>query len=87
MKWALNKGKAAIFAGTGLGKTFMQCEWANQVVQYTNGKVLILAPLAVSTQTVREAKKLGIDVHLIVEQSDVRGVLTSRTMRKWTNLI
>lgn len=73
VKWALKKGKAAIFAGTGLGKTFMQCEWANQVVKHTGGKVLILAPLAVSTQTVREAKKLGIDVHLIVEQSDVLG--------------
>ena len=59
---ALNKGKFAIFADTGLGKTLMQLEWANQVVKKTNKPVLILAPLAVTTQTIEEGVKFGIKV-------------------------
>lgn len=58
VKWALQKGRAAIFADCGLGKSFMQLEWAKQVP----GKTLILAPLAVAPQTVREGVKLGIEV-------------------------
>jgi hypothetical protein len=42
VRWALKKGKAAIFAGTGLGKTIMQAEWAKQVCNYTNGNVFNL---------------------------------------------
>ena len=56
--WALRKGRAAIFADCGLGKTLMQLEWATQVP----GRVLILAPLAVATQTVREGEKFGVTV-------------------------
>ena len=59
--WALLKGKAAIFADCGLGKTPMQLVWAENVVRKTNGKVLILTPLAVGAQTLREAEKFGID--------------------------
>lgn len=70
--WALRKGRAAIFANTGLGKTLMQSEWARQVNKKTGGKVLILAPLAVSKQTVREARKIGLDITLCREQSDCR---------------
>ncbi len=62
VRWALNKGKAAVFAGTGLGKTYMQLEWANQVCKHTDGNVLILAPLAVAQQTVHEGEKVGISV-------------------------
>lgn len=58
---ALRKGRFAIFADCGLGKTLMQLEWAYQVYIKTNKKVLILAPLAVVEQTKREAKKFGID--------------------------
>ena len=50
VRWALKKGKAAIFADCGLGKTIMQLEWANKVYEHTGRNVLILAPLAVSTQ-------------------------------------
>lgn len=57
--WALRKGRAALFADTGLGKTFMQLEWARLIGE----RVLILAPLSVARQTVREGVKLGIDVH------------------------
>lgn len=59
--WALQKGRSAIFADCGLGKTPMQLVWANEVAKKTNGRVLILTPLAVGPQTVREADKFGIE--------------------------
>jgi len=62
VKRALKSGKYAIFADCGLGKTLMQLEWANQVCKKTNGKVLILAPLAVVGQTIQEGVKFGIDM-------------------------
>lgn len=61
-KRALRAGKYAIFADCGLGKTLMQIEWANRVNKQTNKPVLILAPLAVSGQTIKEGKKFHIDV-------------------------
>ncbi|WP_026975855.1 DEAD/DEAH box helicase [Alicyclobacillus contaminans] len=72
VRWALKRGKAAIFAHTGLGKTLMQLEWANQVQRDSGGKVLILAPLAVSNQTAREAEKIDLTVHVCRDDSDVR---------------
>lgn len=60
-RWALRRGRAAIFAGTGLGKTLMQLTWADAVAKETNGRVLILTPLAVAQQTVAEAAKFGIE--------------------------
>lgn len=62
VRWACNRGRAAIFADTGLGKTFMQLAWAEQVCIHTSRPVLILAPLAVSDQTIEEGKKFGIRV-------------------------
>ena len=67
VKWAIGKGKACLFEDCGLGKTFQQLEWARLV----GGKCLILAPLAVSTQTVEEGKALGISVNLCETQDDV----------------
>jgi hypothetical protein len=61
VRWACRRGRAAIFADCGLGKTPMQLEWARQVCEHTGGKVLILAPLAVAAQTCREAVKFSID--------------------------
>lgn len=58
--WSLFKGKAGIFADCGLGKTPMQLTWAQNVVEHTNRPVLILTPLAVGGQTVREGEKFGI---------------------------
>jgi hypothetical protein len=58
--WAVRKGKAAIFADCGLGKTPMQLVWAQNIVERTNGNVLILTPLAVGHQTIREGEKFGI---------------------------
>lgn len=72
VRWALIKGKAAVFAGTGLGKTGIQLEWANQIHKKTGGDVLILAPLAVAQQTVREGLKFSITVNLCRSQEDVQ---------------
>lgn len=74
VRWALAKGRSAIFAACGLGKTFMQLEWAYQVCKHAGGesKILILAPLAVSSQTVREGEKFGVDVNICESQDDVK---------------
>lgn len=58
--WAVRKGRAAIFADTGLGKTLMQLSVAENIVRKTNRHVLLLTPLAVSHQTVKEAEKFGV---------------------------
>jgi len=58
--WALRKGRAAVFADTGLGKTAIQVEWAGHVSR--RGRVLILAPLAVAQQTVEEGRRFGVDM-------------------------
>lgn len=71
VKTALKKGRYAIFADCGLGKTLMQLEWANHVSRKESKPVLILAPLAVSGQTVAEAAKFGL--HCEKLQSDVFG--------------
>lgn len=63
VKTALFKGKFAFFFDCGLGKTFSQLEWAKQVINHTNKPVLILAPLAIVEQTIREGLKFGIDIY------------------------
>lgn len=69
VEWALRKGRAAIFADCGLGKTPMQLVWADQVARYTGSKVLILTPLAVSYQVVEEAEKFGLAAHRSIDGS------------------
>ena len=71
VEWACKRGKAAIFADTGLGKTAMQTEWARQVSEFTGGRVLIAAPLCVAQQTVEEAAKYGIHVQYIRSPADI----------------
>ncbi len=72
VKWAVKKGKSAIFADCGLGKSPIQLEWARHICQHTKGNVLILAPLAVSKQTQREGIKFGVEVNICRSQSDVK---------------
>ena len=62
VSWAVRRGRAAIFADTGLGKTLMQLSWADEVHRHTGGIVLILAPLAVSEQTIEQGATFGIEV-------------------------
>ena len=76
VRWALGRGRAALFADTGLGKTAMQVEWAAKVNQYLNRPVLILAPLSVAHQTVREAATFGREVRYHRRQpEDPQGII------------
>lgn len=63
LTWAIRKGRGAIFADCGLGKTPIYLAWAENVVRQTNKRVLIATPLSVSHQTVREGEKFGIECH------------------------
>jgi len=65
--WALRKGRAAVFADTGLGKTFMQLEWARLLRE----RALIVAPLSVARQTVREAEKIDVRVVYVRDKKAV----------------
>ena len=71
--WAVRRGRAAVFADTGLGKTIMQLSWADEVQSHTGGKVLVLAPLAVSEQTIEEGAKFGIEVQRVPHGQDIPG--------------
>jgi hypothetical protein len=62
VEWAIHQGRAALFADCGLGKTLMQLVWAENVVRYTGRPVLVVTPLAVTYQTLREAAKFGIEI-------------------------
>ncbi len=67
VKWAIKKGRCAVFADTGLGKTLMQLEWA----RILNVNTLIFAPLSVSRQTIREGKKINVNVTYIRNQDEI----------------
>ena len=68
--WALRRGRAALFAGTGLGKSLMELAWAQAIHRETGKDILHLAPLAVSTQLVREADKFGIPAITVAAQAE-----------------
>lgn len=68
VRWAVKKGRCAIFLDTGLGKTFCQLEWA----RILGGTSLIVAPLSVARQTIREAMKLGIAVNFAHDDDQLR---------------
>ncbi len=72
VRWAVKRGRAALFCDCGLGKSPMQLEWARLVCEHTGGNVLILAPLAVAAQTVREGEKFGIPVTHCHDAADIR---------------
>lgn len=68
VKWAIRKGRACIFAGTGMGKTIMQIEY----LRHLKGSRLIVAPLAVTGQTIREGLRLGVTIHPVRCADDYR---------------
>jgi DNA modification methylase len=76
--WALKRGKSAIFADCGLGKTLMQLEWARHIP----GRILILTPLAVAPQTVREGQKFGINVKYAHTMADAGEHITVTNYEK-----
>lgn len=61
VEFAVQKGRCALFEDCGLGKTVQFLTWAQNVIEHTNGRVLVLTPLAVAGQTLREAEKFGIE--------------------------
>lgn len=71
--WACKRGRAALFFDTGLGKTLAQLTWAEQVTKHTGLPVLVLAPLAVSHQTIREGEKFNISVYSASDNDDIKG--------------
>lgn len=82
IRFALERGKSAAFLDTGLGKSFIELEFARQCAEETGKPSLILTPLAVAGQMVREGKKFGIEARQIREQSDVGvGVMVSNYER------
>ena len=64
-RWAIETGRASLFEDCGLGKTLQQLVWAENVVRHTNKPVLLVTPLAVGQQTVREANKFGVDAERV----------------------
>ncbi len=79
---ACRVGRFCIWADCGMGKTAMQLEWAHQVHQHTGGNVLVLAPLAVAHQTVREGSKFGIPCAFAAAQADVQPGITITNYEK-----
>lgn len=77
VRTALKKGRYALFQDCGLGKTLQQLEWAHQVVAKTKQPVLILAPLAVSGQTIKEGEKFGIEVEKYSDQTEAGIYITN----------
>lgn len=71
--WSLRRGRSAIFADTGLGKTRMEIEWARQIQSHTGKAVLVLTPLAVAFQFQSEAQSIGLECRVVRDQSDVNG--------------
>ena len=76
VRWALRRGRAALFAGTGLGKSLMELSWGNAIHEATGHDVLLLTPLAVAAQMVREADKFGIPARQCRDQAEVRPGIT-----------
>lgn len=87
VKWALKKGRSAIFADCGLGKTLMQLEFANQIIKKYGAKVLILAPLAVASQTKEEGLKFDINVNICESQDDVKDGINITNYEKLSKFV
>lgn len=81
VEWAVVKGRAAVFADCGLGKTLVALTWAENVVRHTNKPVLILTPLAVSHQFVREAGKFGVEASRSTDGKPCRNITVTNYER------
>lgn len=83
-EWAIRRGRAALFEDCGLGKTVQYLVWAENIVRKTGGRVLIVCPLAVAAQTVREGQKFGIECTLSRDGKPYRiGVTNYESLHKF----
>ncbi len=80
LQWLLKVGNGLAAWKMGLGKTLLQVEWARLVYEKTNSPVLIVCPLAVGKQTIREAKKVGVDIEFVRSMDDARLASTPITI-------
>ncbi len=94
LEWSYQRDRCAIFADTGLGKALMQLYWARRINSLTDGNVLILAPLAVSRQTKREADKFHVmNVEAVREPSNAPIQITNYERlhlfqdREWAGIV
>lgn len=71
VRWALRKGRAALFENCGCGKSVQQLEWSKRINERTNKPVLILAPLSVTEQTKREGDKFGYEVNVVRQNTEI----------------
>lgn len=71
VKWAVQGGKRAIFAKFGLGKSVMQCEWMRLITKDRNGRGLVICPLGVRHEIVRDAKLVGLDLRFIRRDEEI----------------
>lgn len=76
VSWALRRGRSAVFAGTGLGKSLMELSWAHAIHTEAGGDVLIITPLAVAAQMAKEGEKFGITIRKCISQSEVTPGIT-----------
>lgn len=83
---SLKRGKAAIFADTGLGKARMGLIWANEVAKFADCNVLFLCPVAVGAQMIREAGKIGVVANIITSSADVQDGISICNYEKLHNL-
>ncbi len=82
--WAVRRGRAAVWADTGLGKTRIQVEWARLILAGRRG--LILAPLAVAAQTVREAARIGVEIAYVRDQAEADAAQTAVCITNYERL-
>jgi superfamily II DNA or RNA helicase len=72
VEFGLRTGSWGLFLDTGLGKTACELEWCRHAIEQSNGRALVLAPLAVGWQIVEEGKRWGYEARVVRQQSDVR---------------
>lgn len=87
VRWALAKGRAAVFTDCGTGKSLIELEFGNQVHRHTECDVLIVAPLSVVDQTRREGEKFGIPVNVCASQDDVKSGLNITNYEKLEHFV
>jgi hypothetical protein len=85
VSWALRRGRSAVFAGTGLGKSLMELSWAHAIHTEAGGDVLIITPLAVAAQMAKEGEKFGITIRKCISQSEVTPGITVTNYEKLHN--